>query len=303
MKIFNWVHRKFNHNLIKDGFARNVKKTESIAIDTNTKALLEQVALVDVLDGWRDGILTIGTFGFDALKSFDQPKEYFVFESDEEEEEEEEGGEHDSIDNYDDDHDQDNNIAEDEEEVNPLMFTTFEHNFKDMTTSASGKTDMIITLDGVPLNPTEIGFSAEGDQGKKRGRTTLADLFSEDSDIYKKPINPNESDTNFSAGKKQSVRAKNGLSFAKKLIPHVKEEARPMKKLNQMVRRMLKRKIHPELECKTTHKAEAQNKATVLELHGKKNIEATESVSLLQIPGMFIIIMSFFLLGYFNTVT
>ncbi|KAK2650010.1 hypothetical protein Ddye_017499 [Dipteronia dyeriana] len=283
MKIFNWVNRKFNHNLIKDGFARNVKKTESIAIDTNTKALLEQVALVDVLDGWRDGILTIGTFGFDALKSLDQPKEYFVFESDEEEEEEEEeGGERDSI-NSDDD-EQDNNIAEDEEEVNPLMFTTFEHNFKDMTTSSSGKTDMIITLEGVPLNPTEIGFSAEGDKGKKRGRTTLADLFSEDSDIYKKPINPSESETNFSAGKKQSVRAKNGLSFAKKLIPHVKEEARPMKKLNQMMRRMLKRKIHPELECKTALKAEAQNKATILELLGKKNIEATESVSLLQIP-------------------
>ncbi|KAI9180086.1 hypothetical protein LWI28_001031 [Acer negundo] len=287
MKIFNWVHRKFNHNLIKDGFARNVKKTDSIAIDTNTKALLEQVTLVDVLDGWRDGILTIGTFGFDTLKSLDQPKEYFVFESDEEEEEEEEGGERDSINNDDDDeddHEQDNNIAEDEEEVNPLMFTTFEHNFKDMTTSARGKTDMIITLEGVPLNPTEIGFSTEGDQGKKRGRTTLADLFSEDSDIYKKPINPNEPETNFSAGKKQSVRAKNGLSFAKKLIPHVREEARPMKKLNQMMRRMLKRKIHPELECKTTHKAEAQNKATILELLGKKNIVATESVSLLQIP-------------------
>ncbi|TXG63075.1 hypothetical protein EZV62_010069 [Acer yangbiense] len=247
MKIFNWVHRKFNHNLIKDGFARNVKKTESIAIDTNTKALLEQVTLVDVLDGWRDGILTIGTFGFDPLKSLDQPKEYFVFESDEEEEEEEEGGERDSINNDDDDddHEQDNNIAEDEEEVNPLMFTTFEHNFKDMTTIASRKTDMIITLEGVSLNPTEIGFSAEGDQGKKRGRTTLADLFSEDSDIYKKPINLNESETNFSAGKKQSVRAKNGLSFAKKLIPHVKEDARPMKKLNQSLnaRRLTKQKL------------------------------------------------------------
>ncbi|KAL5795968.1 hypothetical protein ACOSQ2_000788 [Xanthoceras sorbifolium] len=297
MKIFNWVHRKFNHNLIKDGFARNVKKTESIAIDTNTKALLEQVALVDVLDGWRDGFLTIGTFGFDPLKSFDQPKEYFIFESDEEEEGE--GGEHDSVNNDDDDdHDQDddnnnnNNIAEDEEEVNPLLFTTFEPNFEDMATSASaniGKTDIIITLDGVPLKSTELGFdiadTTEGDQGKKRRRTTLADLFSEDSDIYKKP-NPNEfepNSTTTTAGKKQSVRAKNGLSFAKKLIPHVKEDSRPIKKLNQMMRRMLKRKIHPELECKAAQKSECQNKATILELLGKKN-EASESVSLLQVP-------------------
>lgn len=69
-----------------------------------------------------------------------------------------------------------------------------------------------------------------------------------------------------------------------------------------MMRRMLKRKIHPELECKTTHKAEAQNKATILELLGKKNIEATESVSLLQIPGMFIMIMSFLYINFFRDI-
>ncbi|KAJ4728060.1 NAD-dependent protein deacetylase HST1-like protein [Melia azedarach] len=287
MKIFNWVHRKLNHNILKDGFARNVKKTESIAIDTNTKALLEQVALVDVLDGWRDGILKIGTFGFDPLKPVDEQKEFFIFGSDRDEDGKE--GEHDSVnhDDEDDDHDHDH----EDEEVNPLIFTTFEHNFEDVASNADenvGRTDVIITLDGVQLtpfigSPNELRFdidTTDNDQGKKRRRTTLADLFYEDSDIKKKPIL--DQGFELTAGKKQSVLAKNGLSFAKKLIPHVKEDSRPIKKLHQMMRMMLKRKIHPELEGKT-NKSDGRNKASVLELLGKKH-EAGESVSLLPIP-------------------
>lgn len=37
-------------------------------IEKNTKAILDQVGLVDALDNWFDGVLTIGTFGFDTLK-------------------------------------------------------------------------------------------------------------------------------------------------------------------------------------------------------------------------------------------
>ncbi|KAJ4719161.1 NAD-dependent protein deacetylase HST1-like protein [Melia azedarach] len=286
MKIFNWVHRKFNHNILKDGFARNVKKTESIAIDTNTKALLEQVALVDVLDGWRDGILTIGTFGFDPLKPVEEQKEFFIFESEDEE------GENDSVNREDDDDDhEDDNIVEDEE-VNPLIFTTFEHNFEEIAANGDGnvgKADVIITLDGVQItpfvgSPNELRFdidTTDNDQGKKRRRTTLADLFYEDSDIKKKPIEDQEFEA--SCGKKQSsVRTKNSLSFAKKLIPHVKEDSRPIKKLHQMMRKMLKRKIHPELEGKVDN-SDGENKACILELFSKKH-QAGESASLLPIP-------------------
>lgn len=47
-----------------------------------------------------------------------------------------------------------------------------------------------------------------------------------------------------------------------------------------MMKRMLKRKIHPELECKVVPKSsEAQTKATIL----------AESVSLLPIPGMYLL--------------
>ncbi|KAL9430382.1 hypothetical protein AB3S75_025717 [Citrus x aurantiifolia] len=279
MKIFNWVHRKFNHNILKDGFARNVKKTESIAIDTNTKALLEQVALVDVLDGWRDGILTIGTFGFDPLQADDQQKEFFICESGDEEGEE--GEVLDFVNNNNDD-DQVNSVNAEDEEVNPLIFTAFASNADHHGNDERADHHVIITLDaGVQITPFVASprFDIDAtdiDQGKKR-RTTLADLFYEDSDTKKKP-NPDEFEPN--VGKKQSVRTKNGLSFAKKLIPHVKEDSRPIKKLHQMMRRMLKRKIHPEIEGKAP---DGQNKASILERLGNK-YHAGESVSLLQIP-------------------
>ncbi|OMO64237.1 hypothetical protein CCACVL1_21908 [Corchorus capsularis] len=286
MKIFNWVQRRFHNNVLKDGLARNVKKTDSIAIDTNTKALLEQVALVDVLDNWRDGILTIGTFGFDPLKSFNEKKDDESMESEKEEDDEEE--EQYSVNNEEDD---DDNSSSDEE-VNPLMFSTLEHSFEMDFDSEIGKlTDVIMMDDGVAegsIHDNEIKFdfdaTDQGHSGKLRRRTTLADLFSEDSDIKKKPCSDTlEFHSKFSC-KKPSLRTKNGLSFAKKLIPQVGEDSRPMKKLHQMMRRMLKRKIHPELEGKSNKfEGQLQAKSSLKDvLSASKKYEASESVSLLQ---------------------
>ncbi|KAK8711381.1 hypothetical protein V6N13_146665 [Hibiscus sabdariffa] len=271
MKIFNWVQRRFHQNVLKDGLARNVKKTDSVAIDSNTKALLEQVALSDMLDGWRDGILTIGTFGFDPLNSLAQQNDYLASGNDGGDEEER------YTDNNDDqDEDEDSDV---EEEVNPLMLSTFEHSFEEV----DHESDVMLMVDGVGLGGStdeEIKFdleATEGHSGKLRRRTTLADLFSEDSDIKKKPC-PLELDS-YSC-KKPSLRPKNGLSFAKKLIA---EDSRPIKMLNQMMRRMLKRKIHPELEGRGT-KSEGQCKATAIDALAKKTRPPTESVSLLQSP-------------------
>ncbi|XWS76835.1 hypothetical protein CRYUN_Cryun01aG0211700 [Craigia yunnanensis] len=284
MKIFNWVQRRFHRNVLKDGLARNFKKTDSIAIDTNTKALLEQVALVDVLDGWRDGILTIGTFGFDPLKSFGEQKDYLTLENDDEEEEEEAKEErYDDDEDYDDDYDDNNS-----DEVNPLMFSTFDHSFEDVESNADqakyGKPDVIMTVDGVAGSTDhKIKFDldvSEGHSGKLRRRTTLADLFSEDSDMKKKP-SPLELESK--SCKKASLRTKNGLSFARKLIPQVVEDSRPIKMLNQMMRRMLKRKIHPELEGKG-NKLDGQCKPSVIGVPASEKHKAGESVSLLQSP-------------------
>lgn len=220
-----------------DGLARNVKKAESISNDADKQALLKQVALVDVLDGWKDGILTIGTLGFDPLKSYQQ-NEYFILESEEEEEdeereEEEEEGKQGQYSMDDDDDDYEN--VEDEE-VNPLIFTTFEHNFEDIGSNFEAnavKSDVIMTVDGVTLAPIKTNSSIpEIDQRKRKGeRITLAELFLADSDMKKKP---NSGQTELYSGKKPIVRAKNGLSFARKFIPHVRDDSRPIKKFHQV---------------------------------------------------------------------
>lgn len=54
-----------------DGVAKSEKKKRgegTSEIEKNTKAIMDQVGLVDALDNWFDGVLTIGTFGFDTLK-------------------------------------------------------------------------------------------------------------------------------------------------------------------------------------------------------------------------------------------
>ncbi|XP_021889574.1 uncharacterized protein LOC110808391 isoform X3 [Carica papaya] len=268
MKIFNWVQRRLHQSVIKDGLAKNVKKTESIAIDNNTQALLEQVAFVDVLEGWKDGILTIGTFGFDPLKNTHKQKQHFFLGSDEEEELDEDYNEgentHPAEDDDDEDADQfsisddDNNEDEEEdnksrkvedEEVNPLILRTFDEgrsNMDDEERLRKGdELIMSVELGAIVHVTTEI------EQAVQKRRTTLAELFMADSDDMEKKV---EGGDEFEVTKKACIRTKNGLSFAKKLIPHVGDDSRPIKKIQQMMKRMLKRKIHPELEGKS-HKS------------------------------------------------
>ncbi|XP_039062573.1 protein TILLER ANGLE CONTROL 1-like [Hibiscus syriacus] len=257
LTIFNWVQRRFNHTVLKDGPSRSVKKTDGIVIDTDTKALLEQVPLVDVLDG----ILTIGTFGFDPLKlPWGEQKSCFASESDDEQGEEEQ-------------HSDNEDYSDSNEEENPLMLSSFDHGFKDMTMTVNPASEGS-TNDEIRTKLDAI----EGHSGMVRRRTTLADLFSEDSDssMKKKPSSL-ESDSNCS--RKGSVRTKQGLSFSKKLIPQVGEHSRPIKMLNQVttMRRMLKKKIHPEFGGR----GNKLNKQC-----SKKKHEASESAYLLeQSPG------------------
>jgi hypothetical protein len=204
-----------------------VKKAESITKEADKQALLKQVALVDVLDGWKDRILTIGTLGLDPLIPFNQQNDqYFILESDEEgqEEEEDEGKEEErEIEQYsvDDDYYYDDSVED--EEVNPLIYATFDHSFEEIG-SDSLHYDVI-------TNSTTI---AEHEQRKNKGeRTTLAELFLEDSDMKRKPDSV-EVETE-PGNKKPVARAKSSLSFAKKLIrPHVVEDSRPIKKFNQV---------------------------------------------------------------------
>jgi hypothetical protein len=225
------------HFVRTDGLAANVKTTESTTNGIDKQALLKQVALVDVLDGWRDGILTIGTLGLDPIKPFNQPKEYLILQS-EEEDEEADQDEQDSVDGG--DHDGNDNVEH--EELNPLMFTTFGHNFEDFESNPDRHNvptpDVIMTVDGVSLTPfmesaePSLQLDEEGERKKKKGeRITLADLFLADADVKGK-LDPEKVFPD--SGKTPLLRTKNGLSFAKKFIPRVKEDSRPIKNLQRV---------------------------------------------------------------------
>ncbi|MBA0656116.1 hypothetical protein Goklo_008508, partial [Gossypium klotzschianum] len=179
------------------GLAPTVKNTDDAIV-------IEQVALVDVLDG----ILTIGTLGFDPLESGGQ-KDY---ENDNKHGKEPRCSE----DGVGDNNDGDVHFDDSNEEVNRLMFGALDLGFKD--------------------------------------EAMLSDLEME-----------------LNCGKKAIVGTKQGVSLATKLVPQVGEGSGPIRMLHKMMRRMLKRKIHPEVEGKRGQCC--------------KKHEACEFVSLLQSQG------------------
>ncbi|KAK2353514.1 hypothetical protein P8452_74088 [Trifolium repens] len=249
MKIFNWVHKKFHHNnsTLKDGFASNMKKTESTLNNSDNQALLKQVALTNMLGGWNDGILTIGTLGYDPLESINHHKDYFGLEAEKQ---------HDLVD------DVEKFYNVEKEELNPLIKNTFgENNFEDVVCENHDDIDAIIEDEMMIRNFKEIvevphvicheimeANDVESDQKK---RITLADLFLADSDVKMK-LDYHAAKVMVEANEKPNLKAKNGLSFAKKIIP----KARPMKDIKKLMKKMLKRKIHPDFVDVKNHKAE-----------------------------------------------
>ncbi|KAK7389774.1 hypothetical protein VNO78_25067 [Psophocarpus tetragonolobus] len=255
MKIFNWVQKRFHHNTLKDGFASNMKKTEPTINNADSQALLKQVALTESLGGWEDGILTIGTLGYDPLNSISPHKEYFSLEI----EVEHEDGEGDQI-MVEEEEEKCYNVEH--EELNPLIYNTFEHNFDDVVSENHDDGDVVTSFNEIVVVPPVISYEVmesndvDADEKKKKGeRITLADLFLADSDVKIK-LGPAKV-CHLASSEKPNLKAKHGLSFAKKLIPRVKDNPHPMKDIKKLMKKMLKRKIHPDLDVKN-HKPEGQ---------------------------------------------
>ncbi|OIT29449.1 PREDICTED: uncharacterized protein LOC109211337 [Nicotiana attenuata] len=248
MKIFSWVHRKYNQ---KDGLLdRNVKKNEltiSNEIIGDTQLLLQDASMEHMLDGWKGGILTIGTFGFGPLK--DQ-RDQLDIEVNEDEECE-------------------ITVSDDEKDeqliINPLMY-------------ANGHEQS--HHEALKANKSE-------EEGRKKHqikkeRITLADLFSADFDKENIPrannINPGDKlqpDLFMTTNKASNSQVKNGLSFAKKLMPQVREDSYPILKLQQLMTRVLKRKVHPDMESKNHKTSRVIAAATMLEYISLLKIQET----------------------------
>ncbi|KMT20249.1 hypothetical protein BVRB_1g002530 [Beta vulgaris subsp. vulgaris] len=117
----------------------------------------------------------------------------------------------------------------------------------------------------------------EGQTNKRR--VTLADLFLEDPDHY----HPVQDDVivekkGLKMIIKPTSRVKNRLSKAKKLVM---EELHPLKKFNKLVKRIMKKKIYPDLEGKTKDNKMQQSYNSTNE----QDVANHDSASLLLVQG------------------
>ncbi|KAJ8556247.1 hypothetical protein K7X08_023005 [Anisodus acutangulus] len=261
MKIFNWVHRKFHQ---KDGKKDiELKIRNEITGHHDTQALLQDASFAHMLDIWNGGILTIGTFGFDPLiKNVQDQQSSMEIESLEEEEE------YYSVENDIQESCEITVADEGNEELYPLIYANIG--------------DYEVTNDEIIIESNNN--SSESNKMMKKERITLADLFSADSDHHHKADRPCKSTESEILTKKpnSSPQVKNGLSFAKKLIPRVKDEPRPIQKLQKLMTKVLKRKVHPDIETKFGKNNSQVKAASMLGLSCVKHIRVESSGSLLQ---------------------
>lgn len=197
--------------------SRNVKKDElriSNEFIGDAQVLLQDASIAHMLDSWRGGILTIGTFGFDPLKNV---QDQSVIDIEEEEVEESLEDEYYSVESI---GQCQITVTKENEEVYPLIY-------------ASGG-EVIEYPKQNEILAIELNNSSESNKMLKKERITLADLFSADSDHHNnlKP-NPSKKEEEFYT-KKPSSQVKNGTSFAKLLIPRVKEDSLPIQNLQQV---------------------------------------------------------------------
>ncbi|CAN4111400.1 unnamed protein product [Withania somnifera] len=261
MKIFSWVHHKLNQ---KDGlFGGNVKKDEVIISKNENigdkQLLLQDDSMAHMLGGcWKGGILTIGTFGFSPLLT-DQLT----------------SGLNDDIE----DHEECEIIeVSDHEEENPSMNA---NNVHELISHHEAPMANEITGGNVPV--ARRTDDDESNKGSKKERITLADLFSADqlSDEENAQLPDSCDVTNVNKKTSKLPQVKNGVSFAKKIIPRVREDSRRILKLHKLMTKALKKKVHPDMESKNNNsRVLAAPAATSTML---KRTVTSESISLLEI--------------------
>ncbi|XP_071716620.1 protein TILLER ANGLE CONTROL 1-like [Rutidosis leptorrhynchoides] len=231
MKIFDWVHRKFNHKYEANQDVRKADLNEIIRKDKI--ALLETESLDNVFDGWKEGLFVIATFGFDPERSKDYEIEHDTYLC------------HDDISHK--------NLVfvgececdQDTEMEVPLVLKAAKHGFVH-----DQKTDHLKYEKSTEPNDDEAK------KEKKVGeRITLADLLWADSEnnlLKKKKLAYDQdhvkveyNSTDKSNMKHESNDDNVSLISNKKLEKD--HTARPLKIMNRMMRKMLKKKIHPDI--------------------------------------------------------
>ncbi|KAL8249521.1 hypothetical protein R6Q59_006389 [Mikania micrantha] len=207
MKIFSWVHRQFQH--------KDSKNTDN-----------ENVALLENEDfAWREGILAIGTLGIDLFQDFTEKDETFMSKQ---------------VLFFDDSDDHDKEME------CPLLLNACMNDVEKLDLSP---------CDDVPKpdNHQEDHVKDLTKIKKSGERTTLADLLRADSEIslFK---NFNElSDDHMIKVPYDDYDNSGTVSIKSFLISKTKKKLRNetsaqlIKKTKQLMRKMLKKKIHPDI--------------------------------------------------------
>ncbi|KAL9258467.1 TILLER ANGLE CONTROL 1-like protein [Drosera capensis] len=289
MKIFDWVHRCFHNDsnsssisLCEDGAEKH-----RISIKSESKYSCEKEALlvpsnldVNTIDNWKlDDILTIGTLAICPLETL---------------------GQQDEIDIVDVDCVEKNVISE------YLVFD--DGDYKDLAPLQGNKTlepETVLedTFHSLKLFQQDLrselkckemellydfsAFAAEEEDLKKDqkngGRVTLAELFMAKHDLIYFEGDPVAEDAKLIPSKKETSGAKKDLSKAKNLL---KDDVHPLKKFKNFMKRILKKKVHPELMGKKDDQGDNGVKSPSL-IKQSQYAANNESAPLLLVLGTF----------------
>lgn len=261
MKIFNWVHRKFHS---KDHERKSTEALGTNGQEMEKQALLkhDDVAFDNMLDSLGDGILSIGTLGFDPLpNSFPNNittnaiHEAPPHHGDPQNNNYEEANKYSNPKECDD--------QELDQEITPLVFPAYgcDHLSKNNNIgSQSHNYEMVEMLNLESLTKDHVLKVDDNLLLKeiKKERITLADLFLADpcdddvktddkqeycDNLKKKGTHEEIKDGHYVDGKKKFRK-----SFSKKL--NLGSGSDPIKKVRGLMRKMIKKKIHPSIEEK-----------------------------------------------------
>ncbi|KAI3796481.1 hypothetical protein L1987_39152 [Smallanthus sonchifolius] len=219
MKIFSWVHRHFLHKVAKKD------------IDDDKVALLDQnESFAAGCDGWKEGILAIGTLGVDLFQDFKTKEDTFM------------------------NNDQVLFFNDDEMEC-PLVRKASKHGFDHVEKQDLSQCDGVAKPNNHQLDVVVKEYSMK--ITKSGERTTLADLlrvdseknlfksYNELSDDQKIKAPYHDDDDNNNNTSIESIKSFLISKGKKKLGKD--DSAQPIKKTKQLMRKMLRKKIHPDI--------------------------------------------------------
>ncbi|WOK95174.1 hypothetical protein Cni_G03881 [Canna indica] len=282
MKIFNWMHRKL-HPAVK--YTQVSQKRDALGGDEEEKrevlfegVVMEKEALLlhDVLNG----ILTIGTFGHED--SFLSQSYSTELEDDEVVSTEEEENSYNVNEEAEEKELQGGEIAAAElmaaSEPEPALLVEESTKFKPLRPTAEEegkKLEMVVQDAEEAERIQELPLLKEDREKRERGRTTLADLFAADHSFMAMDSieNANKGATNDRTKLKQNGSCatnseKKKISEKNNKDKWTSDTTKANRKLQKLVTKMLKKKIHPELA--------GAHKAAAAEMHSKdRNINSS----------------------------